>query len=223
MTKPAAPGPLLLLMPQEFGDELGGVARGLGFGPVACVNSREALAQAVAAQPPAVLLAFATGVIVPPEVLARPGLVAANVHGASPAYPGRDPHHFAAYEGATCFGASLHYMVRAVDQGPLVRVSTEAVAADATPAELMAVGVRHGMALARWFLQACAATGAPAPDPDLRWSGPVRRRSDFLALCRITPDLPRDEFERRLRATSMPGYANLVLTLHGRTFRIAPD
>jgi methionyl-tRNA formyltransferase len=218
----ALPGSLLLLMPQEFGDDLGRTALRLGFEPVACVNTREALAGVFATRSPGVLLAFSTGVIVPAEILARQNLVAVNVHGGGPAYPGRDPHHFASYDGATSFGATLHYMARQVDQGPVIRISTEAVPARAAPAELMAVGVRHGLELARWFLQAFAAAGAPNADPALRWTGPVRRRSDFLALCRISPDISREEFERRLRATAMPGRANLTLELHGRTFRIEP-
>lgn len=215
-----AGGPLVLLMPSGFGDQLRPLARSLGFGEAVCVNNASALQVAFDAGSPRVLLSFSTGVIVPAALLERPGLVAANVHGAPPSFPGRDPHHWAVYEGADRYGATLHYMVRAVDQGPVIAATLEPVPAQATPADLMAVGVRHGLELARRFLSELAASGAPPTDPGLAWSGRIRRRSDFLALCRIGPDILPAELERRVRATAMPGYANLVLELHGRRFRI---
>lgn len=214
---------VVLLMPQAFGDALAEPANALGYGNVACVNSGDGLLAAFEGSSPRLLLAFATGVIVPEAILASPGLLAVNVHGAPPSYPGRDPHHFAAYDGASSFGATLHRMVRAVDQGPVLRVSVEPVPPLSSPSELMAIGVRHGLALAREFLAGLAAGKAPTPDPRLGWSGPVRRRSDFLRLCRIEPGISREEFERRLRATTVPGYRNLTIELHGRTFRIDPE
>ncbi|MBA3771231.1 MAG: hypothetical protein H0X13_01720 [Ramlibacter sp.] len=212
----------VLLMPPAFGAELEPEVQAAGYGPVSCVNSREALSEVFATCIPQLLLAFSTGVVVPTEYLARDGLLAVNIHGAPPSYPGRDPHHFAAYDGATCYGATLHRMVAAVDQGAVIRVSLQEVSPTTPPHELMAIGVRHGLALARAFLAELARGRVPAPDPQLRWTASVRRRRDFQQLCRIAPDIDRQEFERRLHATSMPGYSNLVLTLHGHTFRLDP-
>lgn len=213
-------GPLILLMPTAFGEELRPLARNLGFGEPVCVNSSGDLLAAVETTNPRVLLSFSTGVIVPSTLLARPGLVAANVHGAPPSFPGRDPHHWAVYEGAADYGATLHYMACAVDQGPVIAATREPIPASATPADLMAIGVRHGLELARRFLRELATSGAPPVDPRLAWSGRVRRRSEFLALCRIEPGISPEELERRVRATAMPGYANLVLELHGHRFRL---
>jgi len=47
------------------------------------------------------LVSFSTGVVVPAELIAAFPAGAYNVHAASPDYPGRDPHHFAVYEGAS--------------------------------------------------------------------------------------------------------------------------
>lgn len=214
--------PLLLLMPATYSAALEAQARRLGFGSVRRVDSREELQAAFQSGPPAILLSFCTGVIVPADLLASPGLVALNIHSAPPAYPGRDPHHFACYEAAPEYGATLHYMVPAVDQGPIVRVSTESVAPGLGPSELLEIGIRHGERLGLEVLRVLADSGAPSPDPSLKWTGPVRRRRDFLELCNIPVDISREEFERRLRATSMPGYANLRLALHGRSFRLEP-
>ena len=69
-----------------------------------------------------VLLSFATSIIVPKEVIDRFPSGAYNIHAASPDYPGRDPHHFAVYEGATRYGATCHIMSAPVDEGPIVDV-----------------------------------------------------------------------------------------------------
>lgn len=220
MAGPQSTASAVLLMPQDYGDMLAPAAKASGYPRAACVNSRDALLREFEQGAPGLLLGFATGVVVPAEILARPGLIAANVHGAPPSFPGRDPHHFAAYERATCYGATLHYMAPAVDQGPVIRVSLQEVAPDLPPVDLMGIGIAHGLELARGFLEELAHGHWPKPDPALRWTGPVRRRQDFLALCRLSPDISAEEFQLRLHATSMPGRNNLVVELHGRTFRL---
>ena len=45
------------------------------------------------------LLSFGTNIIVPDWILKKRNLTALNVHSAPPEYPGRDPHHFAVYDG----------------------------------------------------------------------------------------------------------------------------
>jgi methionyl-tRNA formyltransferase len=53
------------------------------------------------------LIAFSSPVIVPPLVLAALGYGAYNFHPGPPEYPGWAPAHFALYDGATEFGATL--------------------------------------------------------------------------------------------------------------------
>jgi methionyl-tRNA formyltransferase len=56
------------------------------------------------------LIAFATPVIVPAGILASLGHGAYNFHPGPPQYPGWAPAHFALYEQATEFGATVHAM-----------------------------------------------------------------------------------------------------------------
>lgn len=168
------------------------------------------------------LLSFGTGVIVPPAVLASPGLLPVNLHTAPPSYPGRDPHHFAAYDAVTEYGATLHVMTAAVDQGPILRVRRFAVDPDAPPIELLrranAVGVEMCATLLAEYLRGHVV----APDSDEVWTGRVNRRKDFLELCRIEPDIGSDEFRRRAKACAMPGYTNLYTVIQGRRFVLEP-
>ena len=56
------------------------------------------------------LIAFATPVIVPGRILASLGYGAYNFHPGPPQYPGWAPAHFALYEQANEFGATVHAM-----------------------------------------------------------------------------------------------------------------
>ncbi len=217
----AAPSDVLLLMPPEIAEkvryQLGELVE---LGVLQAVDTCDALATACATRPWSLLLSFGTGVIVPPEVLGMPGLCALNIHAASPDYPGRDPHHFAAYDGAARYGATLHYMTDRVDQGPIVEATWFEVRPGSTPRELLDQANAAGTRLAVQALRRFLTQGAPAKDPALCWSGPVRRRRDFEQLCLVDGSMSPEEFERRLRATAMPGYQNLRTLVHGRSFRL---
>lgn len=66
------------------------------------------------------LVAFTTGVVVPPCVIGELGYGAYNFHPGSPHYPGLAPAQFAVYDGASEFGATAHIMIEPVDAGPIV-------------------------------------------------------------------------------------------------------
>src|ERR1700730_7426066 len=82
------------------------------------------------------LIAFVTPEIVPASILARLGYGAFNFHPGPPAYPGWAPSHFALYDQATEFGATLHVMVKRVDAGSIVDVALFAIPADIGVADL---------------------------------------------------------------------------------------
>lgn len=166
------------------------------------------------------LLSFGTGVIVPSWILEMPGLLALNVHAASPQYPGRDPHHFAVYDGARQYGATMHHMTKSVDAGPIVDVELFDVPAPVTPSELLARANDAGWSLIARFFQRFSENGPPTPMPGLAWGPRKTTRKMFQEMCRIDPAMSKDEIERRLKATAMPGYGNLYLDLHGHRFRI---
>ena len=69
------------------------------------------------------LIAFVTPEIVSAHVLAKLGYGAINFHPGPPDYPGWAPSHFALYERATEFGATVHVMVEQVDAGPIIDVA----------------------------------------------------------------------------------------------------
>src|ERR1700693_1646789 len=69
------------------------------------------------------LIAFVTPEIVSTSILTRLGYGAFNFHPGPPGYPGWAPSHFALYERAVEFGATVHVMVEQVDAGPIIEVA----------------------------------------------------------------------------------------------------
>jgi methionyl-tRNA formyltransferase len=164
------------------------------------------------------LLSHSTSVIVPGKLLERFGERALNIHAASPDYPGRDPHHFAAYDGVRRYGATLHRMTRKVDAGEILDVEWFDVPIKALPAQLLRDANDAAARLARRLFERLA-TGASVHSPlTLQWGARKTTRADFLALCRLDPAMSRDEAERRMRAVSVPGRKNAWVELWGRRF-----
>lgn len=166
-----------------------------------------------------ILLCFSHSLIVPREILDYYDGRAYNIHSASPDYPGRDPHHWAAYDGVTRYGATCHVMTERVDAGEIVDVEWFDASRTDSPFQLLAraneaafrILERIGPKLQR---------GEALTPIDVAWGGKKRSRADFKAICRLRPDMSREEFDRIYRAFDGGPHDNLTVEIHGRTFRI---
>ena len=213
---------IILLTRPVLGERLAALCRQVHTAPPVLAFTDSDLASAVEkAGPDALIIGYSTSVIVTPAILGRLSGPAYNFHAASPAYPGRDPHHWAIYQGATRYGATAHIMAETVDSGPIVGVRWVDVPEDATPGSLLAMADGVMLELFMSLLPALIASPpGPAPLPGVCWRGPRRTRADFRKMCRLSPDIDADEFERRYRAFDGEAYDNLTVDLHGRRFRI---
>lgn len=141
------------------------------------------------------LIAFNSGVIVPAAALGHYGR-AYNFHAAPPEYPGRDPHHWAAYEGAADYGVTCHVMTARVDAGPIVAVERFPIEG-LEPQTIRRYAEARLLALfALWAPRMAAGTVAPN---GVEWRGPTRRRRDLEALLDLA-DVAPPEAARRKRA-----------------------
>lgn len=211
----------LFLMPEDIGCLVSSFAADAGIKLKSTIVSTIGELEAeIGSQNYDLLLSFQTGVIVPEHIFLLPGLVALNVHAASPDFPGRDPHHFAVYAGAKQYGATIHYMTERVDQGPIVDVELFDVPTGSTPEDLLNGANEAGFILIGRFFKSFVMSGFPDPRGDLTWNGRVTKRKDFIELCRVDCSMSADEFERRLRATRMAGFSNLFIDMHGCRFRL---
>ena len=166
------------------------------------------------------LLAFGTGVIVPGALLKSMARPAYNLHAASPAFPGRDPHHFAIYAGATRYGATLHLMVTSVDAGPIVGVEMFDVPEDIKPGALLKLANAAGFRLIETSVHFICADEPMPSLAGVTWEQPKHTRADFLAACRIPADISEAEFARRYHAFDGEMHDNLTVEIHGWKCRI---
>jgi len=144
------------------------------------------------------LIAFATDVVVPPNVLDQLGYGAYNFHPGPPHFPGWRPAHFAIHRRATEFGATAHVMFRRVDAGPIVGVELFRVPADSTVSGLEELAYAR---LARLFCRLAkplATQNEPLAELPIRWTGEKSSRRSFAAMCGSAPDISTDELNPRV-------------------------
>jgi len=210
--------PAILLMPPPFAERVREIAGAAGVAlDAVTVTSLDGLRGAATARPQW-LISFGTSIIVPESLLAD--LTAINIHAASPQYPGRDPHHFAVFDGAATYGATMHVMTRHVDAGPILDVETFAVDSAWPPVELLRRANEAGFVLARRLFEAIKRHGGPPAPNGVQWGSHTYTRKEFLELGRIDPAMPAGEVARRIRAVAMPGHRNAYLDVHGHRFRL---
>jgi methionyl-tRNA formyltransferase len=166
------------------------------------------------------LIAFATPVIVPGDVLDAIGYGAYNFHPGPPAFPGWAPAHFALYEGAAEFGATMHVMTARVDSGPIVEAVHFPIPTDVGVQGLEGLAYAH---LARLFWQLAkylATESEPLPHGPLRWGDRRYSRRAYRAICDIPLDISKEELDRRLRVFGGNHWGMApAINLHGVEFR----
>lgn len=176
------------------------------------------------ARPGCRLIGFTTEVIVPPPILEAVPMGAYNFHPGPPNRPGLYPESFAAFDGDTVFGATVHEMVPRVDEGPIVGVSRFEVPVGATRMTYAETALTHCVSLLKALGPHLARIDDPLPrDPNEHWSGTKSNRRQFDALATVTPDMDADGVERRWRAFGAGPVSHLTMVLHGRRFHMIGD
>ncbi len=171
---------------------------------------------------PKYLISYSTSIIVPKKYLEIKNQISVNIHGGSPAYPGRDPHHYAIYEGAEKYGATLHYMTEKVDDGKIIDVELFEVADQLDALELLVQADKCAWVLIERLL-GWIISGTSFPVSDYEWSPIKRKRKDFEHLCRIPYDIQEEELQKRIKAFHVKGFNNLFVELRGRKFYYKND
>jgi len=167
---------------------------------------------------PELIISFLNPYVVPVRYLTAAGGRAFNVHPSSPAYPGNDPLHFAAYDGCFTAGATLHLMRDTVDCGPICDVWERPVDSAEGIVRLRELSLHMSVGILLHNLDAIL-DGSIEPN-GRTWTAANRHtRADFIEKCRIDPGIEAAELARRLRAFYHPGYRNRpFVEVHGRRF-----
>ena len=159
--------------------------------------------------------------VVPDVVLKRARKAAINFHPASPQYPGIGCNNFALYENAREYGVTCHHMAPKVDTGRIIAVRRFPIRPDDDVASLLKRTYENQIALF-FEIAALLAAGKELPDSDEKWTRVPFTRKQFEELFRITPDLPKEEIARRVRAVSYRSFQPYI-EIHGYRFEYKPE
>ena len=111
-------------------------------------------------------------------------------------------------------------MVEQVDSGPIVGVARFPIPAGISVLALEGMAYAH---LARLFwrmARSLATEAAPPPTLPLQWGRKKYSRRIYREICEITPDIPKDELERRIRVFGGNHFGmSPTINLHGIEFR----
>jgi methionyl-tRNA formyltransferase len=169
------------------------------------------------------LIGYVTPEVVSKDILDRLGYGALNFHPGPPRYPGWAPSHFALYEGATEFGATVHVMIERVDAGPIVDLVLFPIPPDISVLGLEGMTYAH-LAQLFWRMAKSLATDPQLPPAlAVEWSGRKYSRRDYRAMCDIPLDISKDELDRRLKIFGDNHFGmSPTIHLHGIAFRAVP-
>ena len=159
--------------------------------------------------------------VVPDTLLKRARKAAINFHPASPEYPGIGCNNFALYEGAKEYGVTCHHMAAKVDTGRIIAVRRFPVYTEDDVDALLKRTYENQIALFFEIAQLMA-EGKDLPVSSESWTRAPFTRKQFNELFRITPDMPRDEIARRVRAVSYGPYQPYV-EIEGFRFEYKPS
>jgi methionyl-tRNA formyltransferase len=169
------------------------------------------------------LIAFTTGVIVPSDLLEALGYGAYNFHPGPPDYPGWAPAHFAIYDGARMFGATMHVMAKQVDSGPITGVESFLIPQSASVRDLEQIAyIRLGYLF--WCkARELACNSEPLPRLPIVWGGIKSTKRMYRDYCELPSEIDAAELRRRIRAfdDDFRGIP-FTITLDGVGYRLDP-
>ncbi|MBI1735055.1 MAG: formyltransferase [Candidatus Rokubacteria bacterium] len=171
--------------------------------PLFTVTNTPALAGALAALEPDVVLSVWFRRLLGPELLALPRVAALNLHGSLlPAYRGRAPLNWVLVNGERRTGVTLHHMTPEADAGDVVAQTPIDVDPDDTAATLYPRIVAAGVGLVQaWYPAVLAGTAPRIPQDHGRATTFGRRRPEDG---RIAWDWPAVRIANMIRAVTHP-------------------
>lgn len=159
--------------------------------------------------------------VVPEYLLKKAKIAAINFHPASPDYPGIGCNNFALYEGAKEFGVTCHHMEPCVDVGKIIAVERFPVFPTDNVASILSRTYDYQLVLFYKIIDIIL-KGEKLPLSKETWTRRPFTRKEFDKLGQISPDMSKEEVDKRIRATTF-GIWKPIIRLHGYTFELKTD
>jgi len=164
------------------------------------------------------IISYLSRWIIPESLINNTKIAAINFHPATPDYPGYGCGSFALYDNVVEFGVTCHHMSVAVDTGNIIAVKKFPVYSNDNVDTLLSR--TYDFQLVLFFeMLGLILNGELLPKSNEMWSRKPFTRKEFNKLTTITPDMPKEEIEKRIRATSY-GIWQPTLELNGFTFEL---
>ena len=166
------------------------------------------------------IISYLSRWVVPASLLERAKIASFNFHPASPKYPGIGCNNFALYENAKEYGVTCHHMAAKVDTGKLIAVRCFPVFHTDNVASILERTYEHQIVLFYEML-GLILNDQPLPELEETWTRKPFSRKEFNQLRQITPDMTKEEIERRIRATAFGEWQPWV-EIQGYVFLMKP-
>ena len=156
--------------------------------------------------------------VIPESVLKRADSCAINFHPAPPSRPGAACVNYALYDGDNEYGVTCHHMTSKVDAGKIIMTKKFPILGSDNVSSLLN---RSHNKLLELFIEIVSILkeGKDLPESKEIWNRTnFHTRKDINEkLRRITADISREEFDKRVRATLFEDWRPYVL-IHGVRF-----
>lgn len=139
--------------------------------------------------------------VIPKSLLEKASKASINWHPGPPDYPGIGCTNFAIYNKATEFGMTCHYMEPIVDSGKIIEVSRFPIQREDTVFTITQKCYTRILDSFRSIVDKLA-TETNLPESGENWTRKAYTRKELDALCVITPDMPLEEVQNRIKATT---------------------
>ena len=155
------------------------------------------------------IISFLSPFIVPKAYLTNT-THAINFHPGSPDYPGTGCTNFAIYDGVKEYGVTSHLMAPKVDSGQIINVMRFPIHETDTVYSL--TEKCYGFMLMQFYVVVGnIVKKKPIQYTMEEWSRPAYKMKEFQKLRIVTKDMSQEEIQRRIKATTYPGYPSVYM------------
>ncbi len=171
---------------------------------------------------PDMLISYISPWIIPNKLLNQTKKWNINFHPGSPNYPGIGCTNFAIYNAEKEFGVTAHIMEKGVDRGKIVGVKRFPILETDNVYSLTIKSYEYLLILFYEIFDYIIRY-KELPKWKEKWTRKPYTRKELEELCRIAPDMPQEEIERRIKATEFTGMPGVYIELYGYRFEYNPS
>jgi len=171
---------------------------------------------------PDILISYISPWIISSNLLNQTKKWNINFHPGPPNYPGIGCTNFAIYNSEKEFGVTAHIMEEGVDSGKIIGVKRFPIL---ETDDVYSLTIKnYGYLLILFYkIFDYIIRYKELPKCNEKWTRKPYTRRQLEELCRITPDMSREEIEIRIKATKFPRMPGAYTEFYGYRFEYNPN